>query len=194
MLGWAPMDVRAALRRPRLAPRLGVAAGTLVALALFGWAFNPGPQWRVADTQQADGTVLFDGDPVPAADDEAMNVLLVPGMALEWRGHGDLELVSPGNAVLAIAPGTALTLPAPPPRWFARASTCRLAEGTLRFVPGPAFRGARLVVETPARSFTAAGDGAFEIAHDAHLGVTRVDASGPRVVEFARSRQALLGR
>ncbi|MEO6462180.1 MAG: hypothetical protein ABIP29_03820 [Candidatus Eisenbacteria bacterium] len=175
--------------RPRLlTPWTALAA--LAVLAAFAAATNPGPRWRVAGTQQADGNVLFDGDPIPAGDPEAMNDLLVAGTVIEWRGHGDLELVSPGNAVLALAPGTAATLPAPPPRWFARTSTARLAEGTLRFVAGPRFRGARLVVTTPARTFEATG-GAFEIAHDPAIG-TRVDTAGATVERFARAGRAIL--
>lgn len=175
-----------------LAPWIAVA--TALAVAALAWATNPGPQWRVADTQQADGNVLFDDDPIPAVDVEAMGEQLVPGVVLEWRGTGDLELISPGCAVLAIAPGTVVTLPAPPPRWFARASTCRLSEGTLRFVPGPRFRGARLVIETPSRAFTAAGDRAFEIGHDPATGVTRIDATGSAIAEFAREKRTLLSR
>jgi hypothetical protein len=158
----------------------------------FAWATNPGPQWRVAPAQSADGNALFDGDPVPAGDAASMNDRLVAGTTIEWRGHGDLELLSPGHAILSVAPGTVFTLPAPPPRWFARASSGRLAEGRLRFVPGPRFRGARLVVETPARTFTAAGDAAFEIAHDPASGRTRVDASGAGITEFARTRRPSL--
>ena len=179
--------------RPGL-PTPWIALAALAALAAFAWALNPGPRWRVADSQRADGNVLFDGDPIPAADVEAMDDLLVGGATIEWRGHGDLELVSPGAAMLAIAPGTVLHLPAPPPRWFARTSTARLDEGTLRFVAGPAFRGARLVVETPSRTFSAGG-GAFEIAFDPGTRVTRVGSSGAALEAFARTGgEALAGR
>ena len=106
---------------------VAVALASLVLAAALAWVFNPGPQWRVADTQQASGNVLFDGDPIPAVDVEAMNDLLLGGTVIEWRGFGDLELVSAGQAVLAIAPETVVTLPAPPPRWFARTTRARLA-------------------------------------------------------------------
>ena len=170
---------------------------TLAVALLAGgvlWATNPGPQWRVAETQRADGNVLFDDDPVPATDAEAMDALLMAGTTIEWQGHGDLEVISPGHALLAVAPGTVLTLPAPPPRWFARASACSLSRGTLRFVPGPRFRGARLTFVTPARAFTAGGNAAFEIAHDPVTVVTRIDASGPGITEFARVKRTLLAR
>jgi hypothetical protein len=176
--------------RPHLLT-LWTALAAVAVIAAFAAATNPGPRWRVADTQQADGNVLFDDDPVPATDPEAMNDLLLGGTVIEWRGVGDLELVSPGNVLLAIRPGTVVTLPAPPPRWFARTSRARLHEGTLLFVDGPRFRGARLVVETPARSYTAEG-GAFAITHDPSAG-TQVVSTGAVLEEFARAKQQLLG-
>ena len=155
-----------------------------VALAAFAWAFNPGPRWRVAATQEADGNVLFDDDPIPASDFEAMNDLLVGGAVVEWRGFGDLELVSPDHAWLAIAPGTVVTLPAPPTRWFARTSRARLEEGTLRFLAGPSFGGARFVVETAETTWTTAGGAAF-VTRDPARG-TRIETSGAPVEAFAR--------
>lgn len=176
------------------ARRLLLVAGATVAVAAvlvaFGFALNPGPRWKIAATQDAEGNVLLDDDPVPAADVEALADLLQPGTWIEWRGHGDLELVSGGAVALAIAPGTLVTLPSPPPRYFARAARCTLAEGTLRIVPGPAFRGATLTIETPARSFTTGGDRPIAIVHDA--AGTRVATSGPEIDAFVRSRGALV--
>lgn len=171
-------------------PWLALAA--LLVLAAFAWATNPGPRWRVADNQQADGNVLFDDDPVPAADVEAMGDLLIAGTVIEWRGHGDLELISPGSAVLVLRPGTVMTLPAPPARWFARTSRAFLTEGTVVFVAGPRFRGARLVVETPARTFTA-DSGAFSLTHDPSAGTLVVDR-GADLEEFVRTKRNLLER
>ena len=184
------MTGRAAHRRG-LMRAAAASAAALLALALLAWAFNPGPHWRIAETQQADGNVLFEGDPVPATDAEAMGELLVGGAEIEWRGHGDLRFLSPGNAVLSVAPGTVLTLPAPPPRFFGRTCTARLAEGRLFFLAGPRFRGARLVVTTPARTFTATGERPLEIAHDPARG-TRVIDSGADLDAFAQTARPLL--
>ncbi len=172
----------------------GAALAVVLVVGAFAWAFNPGPQWRIAETQFADGNVLLDTDPIPAADGEALGELLLEGATIEWRGHGDLELVSTRAAVLGIAPGTVVTLPAPPPRWFARAVRCSLAEGTLRFVPGPGFRGASLTVHTPTRTFTAGGDDAFAITHDPATGRTQLVTTGPRIAEFARLKRTQLAR
>ena len=178
--------------RPRLlTPWTALAA--LAVLAAFAAATNPGPRWRVAETQDADGNVLFDEDPVPAADPEAMNDLLVGGTVIEWRGAGMLELLSPRGALLTIAPGTVVTLPAPPPRWFARTSRARLAEGGLRFLAGPRFAGARLVVETPETTVTARR-GALIVGHDPAGGGTRVITGGEEIEEFEGSRRPLLAR
>ena len=163
----------------------------VVALAAFAWALNPGPRWRVAETQRADGNVLFDEDPIPASDFEAMNDFLVGGAIVEWRGFGDLELLSPGHALLVVRPGTIVRLPAPPARWFARTSRARLDEGGLRFLAGPRFRGARLLVETPARTVEIR-EGALAVTHDPAAG-TRVESEGPALSAFARDRGALLG-
>ena len=170
----------------------GLALGVLLVAGAFAWALNPGPQWRIAETQVADGNVLLDDDPIPAADPEALGELLLAGTTIEWRGRGDLELVSTRAAALGIAPGTVVTLPAPPPRWFARAVSCSLSEGTLRFVPGPAFRGASLTVHTPARTFTGGDNDAFAITHDPATGRTQLETTGPTIAEFARTKRTLL--
>jgi hypothetical protein len=178
-----------AARARAMRMRAGLALAVLLAAAAFAWAVNPGPQWRVADSQVADGNVLLDDDPIPAVDVEALGELLLAGTTIEWRGHGDLEFVSEHAAVLALAPGTVVTLPAPPPRWFARAVSCSLAEGTLRFVPGPDFRGATLTIHTPARTFTGGGADAFEIRHDPLTGKTALETTGPTIMEFAQKKR-----
>lgn len=169
-----------------------IALGVVLVLAGFAWALNPGPRWRVADTQAADGNVLLDGDPVPASDEEAMNDLLFGGTTLEWRGFGDLELLSPGHALLVVRPGTVVRLPPPPPRWFARTSRARLDEGEIRFLAGRAFSGARLVVESPGRAVEVRG-GAAAIAHDPAAG-TRIETRSPSLDEWARTRSGLVGK
>jgi len=183
-----------AARARAMRMRAGLALVVLLAAAAFAWALNPGPQWRVADWQVADGNVLLDDEPIPAVDVEALGELLLPGTTIEWRGKGDLEFISSHAAVIALAPGTVVTLPAPPPRWFARAVACSLAEGTLRFVPGPDFRGASLTIRTPARTFTGGGGDAFEIRHDPATGRTTLETSGPTIVEYIRTKQPLLAR
>jgi len=148
-------------RRPgsRFSRRL-VALTAAVALVLVGaaaWAFNPGPRWQVAEGQRAHGNVLIDGEPVPADDIASVDDALLPGSTIEWNGDGDLELVSRGQLALAIVPGTRMSLPAPPPRWFARASGGRVDSGEIRLTSGARFHGARLTIATPQASVTMTG-------------------------------------
>ncbi|MEP7028875.1 MAG: hypothetical protein ABI960_09800, partial [Candidatus Eisenbacteria bacterium] len=116
-----------------------------------------GPRWRVAATQAAHGNVLINDEAVPADDFESVNEALVAGATIEWNGAGDLELVSRGQVALGIAPGTRMTLPAPPPRWFARRSEGHLESGEVRLTSGPGFRGARLTISGMQASATMTG-------------------------------------
>jgi ferric-dicitrate binding protein FerR (iron transport regulator) len=137
--------------------RLLTAAAAALAVVAAAWAFNPGPQWRVAALQQAHGNIVIDGEPVPADDFESVNDALLPGATIEWNGDGDLELVSRGQLALAIMPGTRMRLPAPPPRWFARASAGRVESGEIRLTSGTRFHGARLTIATQEASVLMTG-------------------------------------
>jgi ferric-dicitrate binding protein FerR (iron transport regulator) len=125
----------------------GAVAAVLVVASAF--AFNPGPQWRVAQMQNAHGNVIVNDDAIPADDIPSLNEALVPGARIEWDGDGDLELLSRGRLALGIVPGTRMTLPAPPPRWFLRHSEARIETGTIRLTSGPRFHGARVTIATP---------------------------------------------
>jgi len=139
-------------RRPFLArPRgwLALAGAAAVLLAYAGIAFNPGPHWQVASLQDAHGNVLVDDDAIPADDAASLTDALLPGSTIEWNGDGDLMLLSPGQLALSIAPGTRMTLPPPPPRFFDRVSRGRIEAGRVRITTGPAFHGARAEFRTP---------------------------------------------
>lgn len=129
---------------------LALAGAVAAVLVVAGaWAFNPGPRWRVAEIQHAHGNVIVNDDAIPADDTESLDEVLVPGATIEWDGDGDLELLSRGRLALGIAPGTHMTLPAPPPRWFFRHSAGRVETGTVRLTSGPRFHGARVTIATP---------------------------------------------
>jgi len=150
----APAARPTAVRRPaarawsRGLAALGAAAAVLV-VGLAAWSLNPGPRWRPVGNADVDGNVMIDGEPVPAGDLASLEDALAPGATLEWRGHGDLALVSQGQLALAIAPGTRMTLPEPPPRWFGRTTHGRVEEGEIRLTSGPGFHGARVSITTP---------------------------------------------
>jgi hypothetical protein len=134
------------MRRAFLA--LAGAAAVLLAIGVTT-VMNAGPRWKVAGAQSAHGNVLVNDEPIPADDVASLNEALSPGATIEWNGNGDLELVSAGQLALGIAPGTKMTLPAPPPRWFARTSRGTIDTGTLRLASGPRFHGARVTIGTP---------------------------------------------
>ena len=127
---------------------LAAAAAVLLAAGVTA-VLNAGPRWRVAGVQAAHGNVMVNDEPVPAGDVASLNALLAPGAVIEWNGNGDLELISKGQMALGIAPGTKMTLPAPPPRWFARSSRGALETVTIRLASGPDFHGARVTITTP---------------------------------------------
>jgi len=126
-------------------------AGAAAALLAIGvtTVMNAGPRWKVAGAQAAHGNVMINDEPVPADDVASLNEALVPGAVIEWNGNGDLELVSTRELALGIAPGTKMTLPAPPPRWFARTSRGAIETGTIRLASGKRFHGARVTIATP---------------------------------------------
>lgn len=121
----------------------------LAAIVIVVGVLNPGPRWRVSTSQDATGNVLVDGDPVPASDFTSLTDLLHPGVDLEWRGQGDLELASGDAIALRVLPGSVLTLPEAPGRYFARTTKGALTEGEIRVSTGRAFEGATLVLSTP---------------------------------------------
>lgn len=141
-----------AVRRPWFARPVTAlwAAGAAAVITLFaGIAFNPGPHWQVASMQAAHGNVMIDEDPIPADDAASLTDALIEGSTIEWNGEGELMIVSPGQLAISIAPGTRMTLPAPPPRFFSRMSSGTLLAGRLRVTTGPGFHGARLRLTTP---------------------------------------------
>jgi hypothetical protein len=142
-----PVSARpSAYRRALYALASAAAVLLVVGIAVV---LNPGPRWRVASSQNASGNVLVDDNPIPVDDVRSLNEALVPGSTIEWDGVGDIELVSRRFLALGIAPGTKMTLPAPPPRWFARSVRGTIQSGTVRLTSGPRFHGARVTIEAP---------------------------------------------
>lgn len=142
----AARPARAPYRRAFFA--LSAAAAVLLVIGI-AVVMNPGPRWQVARTGTTYGNVLVNGEPVPVDDVRSLNEALAPGVTIEWDGSGDLALVSRRFLALGIAPGTKMTLPAPPPRWFARDVHGSLETGTIRLTSGPRFHGARVTIVAP---------------------------------------------
>lgn len=142
----AARPARAPYRRAFFA--LSAAAAVLLVIGV-AVVMNPGPRWQVARYQDGYGNMLINGEPIPVDDERSLNEALAPGVTIEWNGSSDIALVSRRFLALDIAPGTRMTLPAPPPRWFARTSKGSIESGTVRLTSGPRFHGASVTIVAP---------------------------------------------
>lgn len=134
----------------RLAP---LAAGVL-AVALL--AANRGPDWRVVSAA-GEGRVLVDGVAFAPGDSVGIAARAMRGGRLSLQGAVTLDLVAPGVAALALAPGADVTLSAAPNRWWWRGMSAQLATGDAYFTTGRKFHGAHLDVRTPEATVRAVG-------------------------------------
>jgi hypothetical protein len=136
-------------RAPVLVP---VAAGLLL---VAGVALNRGPDWQLVSAD-GDGRVTVDGAAFSARD-AALGARLRRGGRVRVEGAVTLDLVAPGVAAVAIAPGAELQLSSAPGRWWARGMRAHVASGDAYFTTGRAFHGAHLDVSTPEVSVRAVG-------------------------------------
>jgi ferric-dicitrate binding protein FerR (iron transport regulator) len=133
-------------RRPALrwAALPVAAAAALVAVSTL----NQGPRWELISSR-GEGVAVIDAVPVPMNHADELARRLKPGVRLRLPEGAELEIASRGQIAMQITPGTDVTLPEPPGRWFGRHARAGIAEGDLRITTGSGFRGARLEVETP---------------------------------------------
>lgn len=133
-------------RRPMTHWTLAAAAAVaLVAGTLF---FNQGAAWRVV-AAHGEGTAIVDGRPVALSSRSDFRALFRPGTRIVMPEGVDVALRS-GDAMLAeIAPGSDITVPSLPGRWFMRTGIGEVRSGELRLTTGAGFRGATLALATP---------------------------------------------
>ena len=131
-----------------------VAAGLLV-IALAGVTLNRGPDWRLV-AADGDGRVTVDGASYSPRD-AALPARLRRGGRVRVEGAVTLDLVAPGVAAVALAPGAELQLSAAPGRWWARGMRAQVENGDAYFTTGRGFHGAHLDVTTPEVSVRAVG-------------------------------------
>lgn len=136
-----------ARRRRRWLLRGALAAA--IAAALFaGIAFlNRGPAWKVVRTAGT-GIVTLGEDLVPIGDSPRITRLLRAGERVRVPEGAEMDILCEGNLMVQLTPGTEMTVPAAPGRWFARAVQARFVAGQARIATGPRFRGARLSIGT----------------------------------------------
>jgi len=131
-------------RRMRWVTGLAAAASvTIVAAAL-----NQPPQWTALPTAGS-GSVVVNGVSLPVQNSAELTRRLTPGSRVLLRSTQDLDLVSSGLLAMQLSPGTELTLPSPPGRWFGRHARASVDRGLVRVTTGRHFGGARLAITTP---------------------------------------------
>lgn len=132
----------------RLAWRLALAPVAAAALVVAVVLANRGPGWTVLATS-GDGVAVVDRTPVPLGHGAELERRLRPGARLAMPEGSEMEIATAGGLVVQVTAGTEFTLPAVPGRWFGRQVTGAVRHGEIRVTTGPAFRGARLRVDTP---------------------------------------------
>ncbi|HKO21765.1 MAG TPA: FecR domain-containing protein, partial [Candidatus Eisenbacteria bacterium] len=130
--------------RPRFISILAAAAAIAVVVGILG---NRGPEWRVLHVVGT-GFVQADGEAIPVERIDQLAERLHPGVELMIPETASLEIAAGSDLAMAILPGTRLTIPPAPPRWFPRRSEFYARGGEVRLTTGPTFHGARLDVHT----------------------------------------------
>lgn len=141
---------------PWFARPVFVAALSAGFVLVAAWAANLGPDWRVVSAE-GDGRVVVDGVSFATGDVAGMGARLGRGARLQVQGAVTLDLVAPGVAAVALAPGADVTLSPPPNRWWLRGMEAQLATGDAYFSTGRAFHGAHIDVRTPDATVRAVG-------------------------------------
>lgn len=137
-----------AARPQGLGWRLAMAAVAALLLVAGVMLANRGANWTVLATI-GDGVVVVDGRPIPLGHHEDLIAQLRPGARVVVPDGAEVELGTAAGMIVQVTAGTEFTLPASPGRWFRREVAGRVGHGEIRLTTGPAFRGARLRVETP---------------------------------------------
>jgi hypothetical protein len=139
MLAWAAASVAAA-----------------AALVFVVGTLNRGPSWSVT-AARGEGTVMIEGQTVALSDRDTMRRLLVPGAEVEVSENAEMDLCMSGVLALQLSPGTRMTLPPPPGRWFGRRIEMYARDGELRVTTGPQFEGTRLAIMSPVATVEVTG-------------------------------------
>jgi ferric-dicitrate binding protein FerR (iron transport regulator) len=141
--------------QPWWAPLRVLVPVTAVFLVLAALALNRGPDWRLVSAAGA-GRVTVNGTAF-SADDARLAARLKRGGHVRVDGAVTLDLVAPGIAAVAMAPGAEMELSSAPGRWWARGMRAHVANGDAWFTTGRGFHGATLDVSTPEVSVRAVG-------------------------------------
>ena len=189
-----PVPQRPWFTRPALL--LPMAAGLLVVAGLLG---NRGPDWRVVSAR-GDGRVHVGAASFAPAEQVQIAAALRRGGDVRIEGAVTLDLVAPGVLAVTLAPGTSMTLPAAPGRWWSRHGRARVGMGDAYFSTGRGFHGASLTVGTPEVEVLAVGTAFAVLRHPQGScvcvmeGSVRVETlSGGEAVQVPEGMRRLVG-
>jgi len=133
-------------RKGRMRWITGLAAAASVTIVAA--ALNQPPQWTALPTSGS-GSLIVNGVSLPVRNSAELTRRLRPGSRVLLQSTQDLDLVSSGLLAMQLSPGTELTLPSPPGRWFGRQARASVNRGLVRVTTGRHFGGARLAITTP---------------------------------------------
>jgi len=133
--------------RPWFLRAFVLAPAAAVALAVVCLASNRGPDWQVQSADGA-GRVVVNGTSFAADDIAHLTPALRRGGRVLIEGAVTLDLMAPGLAAVALAPGADLHLSPSPNRWWNRHMQADLSTGDAYFATGRLFHGAHLDVVT----------------------------------------------
>lgn len=128
--------------------RLALVSAAAALLAVTVWVTDRGPGWSVLAVS-GEGAAMVGGSPVPLTDRDELARRMRSGTRLAVPAGAEIELASAAGLVVQVTAGTEFTLPATPGRWLNRTITAAVERGEIRVTTGPAFRGARMFVQTP---------------------------------------------
>lgn len=128
--------------------RWAVAAAAAALLVAGAMWLNRGPSWKIVSAHGS-GVASLDGRGVMMTDPSELEAMLHAGTRVALPADADLALMGGRRMMLVIEPGSDVTLPGIPGRWFGRRVEGRVENGVLRVTTGPEFRGAALSLRTP---------------------------------------------
>ena len=126
--------------------RWALGAAAAAALIVTAIALNQGPSWRVT-SRHGSGIASVDGRGVELGSPE-FERLLKPGAHLALPSDADLALQAGDQMMVALDPGSEVTLPGAPGRWWGRRIEGRVDSGIMRVSLGPTFHGSVLALRT----------------------------------------------
>lgn len=120
----------------------------MAALAIALVLGDRGPRWEVV-AASGTGIAIVDDRPVPMNHLDDLRLRVHAGSRIRVPEDGTLEIASRGNLALHVAPGTDMTVPGSPGRWFQRAVRGAIRSGEMRITSGSRFHGASLTIASP---------------------------------------------